>query len=280
MKLNSTTNLLKQPIFWIVNMLLISTSIFVAVMIYRDGLYSWSLSVSGFKLFMNDFKFSIAISALIIPASALIATMHRSEQLSKQIELLMGQNNFANYYKHLEEFEKYLVKQYTKKVDIGVKGRENEIYRCFYGKARDGDYRPNPTLINSLELNARMAIDLTDEFLDKGGDFWEFHAKINPIFDDAVALTSLGYPSLSKGYFSGKPYNETLKDRNMPRAMYHLFEIYSDFFEDVLVILNFEMQLLTGCESMSEMVIKREDLKAKGVIFLSPQPELLRKQRL
>ncbi|WP_311064063.1 hypothetical protein [Halomonas sp. DWK9] len=60
----------------------------------------------GVNGFLVIFKLPLGILALLFPAIALVAASHRSEQTKRQIVISESQNNFANYYKHLEEFEK------------------------------------------------------------------------------------------------------------------------------------------------------------------------------
>jgi len=274
MKLDPKRNLLKQPVFWIVNMFLLVVSGFIAVSIIQNGEYSLSLTVSGFRMFMNDFKFPITISALIIPASALIATIHRSEQLSTQIGLLMDQNNFANYYKHFEEFEKYLERQFKNRDKRAIDGREYEVYRSFYTKAREGDYQPSVLLIDSLGANARAIINIANEFLEKGGDFWEFFDALYPIFNEVVGLTALGCSPIFKRHFNSRFNKEVLRRRNMPRAVYNLMDILFDVFEDSMRIIKFENRSPEGLKDIIELIDMRGDLRANGRIFISDQPGL------
>ncbi|MBV7433913.1 hypothetical protein KRX19_02645 [Cardiobacteriaceae bacterium TAE3-ERU3] len=76
-------------------------------------------SYNGFNSFIEIYRFSLGILALLIPLVALLAANHRSEQTKKQIEVANSQNNFTNYFKHLEEFEKYIEKSdYKHEVNI------------------------------------------------------------------------------------------------------------------------------------------------------------------
>lgn len=72
-------------------------------------------SFEGFNNSLNIFKFPIGVLAILIPAIALLVANHRSEQTKAQMLLTKSQleaanshNNFSNYFKHTEEFEKYL----------------------------------------------------------------------------------------------------------------------------------------------------------------------------
>ncbi len=54
------------------------------------------------------FKAPVAVAGFALPILGLIGLNHRSEQTKKQIEEARVQNDFANYYKHKEEFLKYV----------------------------------------------------------------------------------------------------------------------------------------------------------------------------
>lgn len=55
---------------------------------------------------INELKFPIAIASLSIPLVAIVVAIHRSSQTAHQIYVQTEQNNFANHFKHLEEFTK------------------------------------------------------------------------------------------------------------------------------------------------------------------------------
>lgn len=64
-------------------------------------------SAKGFNNFLSLFRFPLGMLGMIIPIVALLAANHRSEQTKEQIRVTGLQNNFSNYYKHMEEFCKY-----------------------------------------------------------------------------------------------------------------------------------------------------------------------------
>ncbi|OOE92626.1 hypothetical protein BZG77_14595, partial [Salinivibrio sp. IB643] len=86
------------------------------VLIYCSNL-QLDLTYKGFNHFFVVFKFPVSVLAAMLSVIGLIALAHRSEQSArqiqqsaKQIKLSESQNNFTNYYKHVEEFEKYIKK--------------------------------------------------------------------------------------------------------------------------------------------------------------------------
>ncbi|MDC5850903.1 hypothetical protein OPW32_17045 [Vibrio europaeus] len=78
------------------------------LIVFMSNLWGkWDLTYSGFNNLLEYFKVPLGFLALIIPVGAVYAANHRSEQTKKQIYLTHQQNLFTNYYKHIEEFEKF-----------------------------------------------------------------------------------------------------------------------------------------------------------------------------
>lgn len=67
-----------------------------------------SLTYDGFNTFLQIFKFPLGCLALAVPLIALAVTNFRTIQTERQILAQQSQNNFVNYFKHIEEYEKYL----------------------------------------------------------------------------------------------------------------------------------------------------------------------------
>ena len=99
---------------------------------------------------------------MIIPAVALIATNHRSEQTREQIRLTNSQNNFTNYYKHLEEFEKFGLKAKEKADPLYYSFNFRALHSGLFDKAKGGDYSPNTVFISEFsEYSKKMLLLLT-----------------------------------------------------------------------------------------------------------------------
>lgn len=107
-------------------------------LVYKEG-------YEGINNLFTIFKAPLAFIALLVPIGAIYAVQHRSEQTKIQINLAMNQNDFANYYKHIEEFEKYI-----KAYNLGVFGDTRKIHYLLFPKARKGDFELDATVINSL----------------------------------------------------------------------------------------------------------------------------------
>jgi hypothetical protein len=155
---NPEKSFLHLGVVWFaISFLLVASAITSGVIIYHTPLVL-DLSSHGFNFFVSVFRFPLGVLTLIIPIVALLAANHRSEQTKEQIRITGVQNNFANYYKHLEEFIKYLDKQ---------KGCENiagsrYIHRMLYPNSQFGDYG----LCEKLLINWELANLLTPKLLN------------------------------------------------------------------------------------------------------------------
>lgn len=157
-KLNPEKTLTQQWLFWLINGALFLFALAITGIILSKGNYYTNWSPEGFRFFLSEFAFPISILALIIPTTALIATMHRSTQLSTQINLLMQQNNFANYYKHYEVFKSYYA-ELCNDNDILNEKKYDKIYRRLFPNSRKGDFYVDKKFLKSIN-------DLSKEYLD------------------------------------------------------------------------------------------------------------------
>ncbi|EJG1583068.1 hypothetical protein CIF45_RS22770, partial [Vibrio parahaemolyticus] len=104
---NPHKSFISLPALWGVVVALSLFSLVLAFIIVANSELDVDLSFTGFNNFLTVFRVPLGILALIIPIVALLAANHRSEQTKEQIRVTNQQNNFANYYKHIEEYEKY-----------------------------------------------------------------------------------------------------------------------------------------------------------------------------
>ncbi|WP_415775376.1 hypothetical protein ACMYQ1_19020 [Shewanella oncorhynchi] len=114
------------------------TSIICYVVILFNSKLHIDLSYVGFNNFVEIFKVPIAMLALNIPVIAVLGAFHKSEQTRLQIKLSDGQNLFANYFKHIEEFVKHIEKFEHK--DERSKCDARRLHYKLYPNAVSGDY--------------------------------------------------------------------------------------------------------------------------------------------
>lgn len=110
--------------------------------------YQFCGSTECYNNFVTQFKLPLGIISLLIPIGAIFAVQHRSEQSIAQIKVSEGQNNFINYYKHLEEFEKYLTSK-----SINTKLVINKAHSKIFEKSREGNFDISDNLTNHIKVN-------------------------------------------------------------------------------------------------------------------------------
>lgn len=104
---------------------------------------AFDFTADGFSEFLSIFRFPLGVMALLIPIMALYATNHRSVQQKQQIQLAGEQNNFVNYYKHLEEFQKHYSEFWMDFYILVMRPglTPKNYHRLFYRDSRVGNYQ-------------------------------------------------------------------------------------------------------------------------------------------
>ncbi|WP_157957552.1 hypothetical protein [Salinicola halophyticus] len=100
-------SLFQLPLFWIALAAPLFGAMFVGVYIVLTTTLYYVPGSDGLNGLLRIFKVPIGIVALVFPGVALVASAHRSDQTKNQIEEMRVNNNFSNYFKHREEFEKF-----------------------------------------------------------------------------------------------------------------------------------------------------------------------------
>lgn len=160
-KIKPEKTLTQLSLFWLINGVLFLFALVITGIILYKGNYYIDWSPEGFRFFLSEFAFPISILAIIIPTTALIATMHRSSQLSTQINLLMQQNNFANYYKHYEMFKSYYT-ELCNDNDILNKKKCDKIYRRLFPNSKKGDFYVDKKLLKSINKLSKEYLDVLE----------------------------------------------------------------------------------------------------------------------
>ncbi|MFW1641621.1 hypothetical protein ACEV8D_22805 [Vibrio parahaemolyticus] len=152
---NPHKSFISLPALWGVVVALSLFSLVLAFIIVANSELDVDLSFTGFNNFLTVFRVPLGILALIIPIVALLAANHRSEQTKEQIRVTNQQNNFANYYKHIEEYEKYAMTI----ADYEEISRRNirRNHKLLFSRAIDGDYSVSTELLETIKL---LAVDI------------------------------------------------------------------------------------------------------------------------
>ena len=130
------------------------TSIVLSIgLIFLNNSISYGMTYEHFNGVFEVFKFPLQMLIGMTASIALLAALHKSEQTRKQIYLANVQNNFVNYYKHLEEFKKYIDQLSKKHITTG-NSEENytsnyrQLHSLFYKNSVNGDYSSGVTLMD------------------------------------------------------------------------------------------------------------------------------------
>lgn len=156
MKWNSTLPLFnprkpffKLPVVWITFIIVLVISGAITTTILINESYELCGTSVCFNNFVSYFKVPIAIIAILIPILAVYAAQHRSEISIEQINQAESQNNFANYYKHLEEF-KLLLQDQNIFDDIS---NYRQLHLRLFPNVKSGNYKINNTIRKNIISN-------------------------------------------------------------------------------------------------------------------------------
>lgn len=155
-----------KPFFhlWVVRLTflsIISFSTLVAFGIADTLTFTKCYSSTCFNNTLVNFKVPLGILSLLIPIIAVFAANHRSEQTKRQIVLSQEQNNFTNYYKHLEEFEKYFDKVEEKTIRKGVDTYDaRSIHSIFFPDGLRGELQTLKNVNEIIEDTFQTALNV------------------------------------------------------------------------------------------------------------------------
>lgn len=147
LKFKPNAGFFELKVVWLTIALILAASVALMAIIYFDSeMPKGCFNYECVNNFLTIFKVPIGITALLIPILAVYATNHRSIQSKAAAEIAQAQNTFVNYYKHLDEFEKYGHKLEINKYFIDFR----RLHKKMYPKAEEGIFSissygpPNP----------------------------------------------------------------------------------------------------------------------------------------
>jgi hypothetical protein len=163
---------------WSIGILFVIALVMTLNIMYTTKELAWNLSEDGYKTAADLFKAPIGIIFLAIPILALLASNHRSVQTkrqmtltNRQIELASGQNLFANYYKHVEEFMKWC--DHLK--GVGSVRSKRKLHRVLFPNAREGDFELSKAFLERFDLFLNV---FSDNFNSYSRNRWaSFHVE-------------------------------------------------------------------------------------------------------
>ena len=158
LKIDPSIKISKVLIFKIIGYGLPITALTFSIIIGFNSELTRDFSYEGFNTgFFTVFRVPAAILAACITILGLISTIHRSAQISLQIDKTTEQNVFSNFYKHREEYIHHL-KELKNEVPEYIKNELTEkvirqYYKSTYPKNHSSNFttKPNIEWINNLD---------------------------------------------------------------------------------------------------------------------------------
>lgn len=197
-------SLIELKVLWLVVGVFISFAIIVALIVGINSQITPDYSYAGFNHALVVFRVPLAILALIIPIVALLAANHRSEQTKEQIRVANEQNSFSNYYKHMEEFEKYLNKTWNSKLHTSS---PRKLHKALFPNARYGDFSVPASVWDSFDSMVTRFVEQSTELTacskpDQNRILVEMQSTVRK-FADSLHLTSYAGSSGSGVTYDG-----------------------------------------------------------------------------
>ncbi|VXC71361.1 hypothetical protein [Massilia sp. 9I] len=250
-----------------------------AICILVNDRLIFDLSSDGLNTAATLFKVPIGIGTLSIPALALLAANHRSEQTRQQMALTLdqikrtdlqiniaqGQNIFSNYFKHFEEFEN----RYQKKegvFDAAYVKDTHKAHRNIFPAARRGDLSVGKDFLHFFTERTRVFLQLCKGY--GSFDSWEATSySITLLISELkrhfhIERRLIGSEVTSSGY------NFVLPGGSVVSSLIYYQEIFAYMDE----ILSFDPDYVTPQEVKRFLEIDLEDLRAPNYNNSMHQP--------
>ena len=200
---------------------------------------SFSFTKEGFELLLNIYKTPINFITASLATFVIWLTLERMKQSDKQLALYSENNRFNNYFKHREEFYKYL--NNTKSVldcsnidESTIRKSANELYSMFYNENYQ-NFTPElnengKSIIKKMknELSNSSFNALKFKFLEIDQNELEsftFHLELsNNSLITSLYLDRVERETLYK-YFSSKRYKKN-EHENLIRKYYDMLMLH------------------------------------------------------
>ncbi|MCQ3031822.1 hypothetical protein NLO88_14255 [Pseudomonas syringae] len=151
-----------------------SAIIALTIIFFTPGLTP-NFSSDGWNNALVIFKVPLGLLAVLIPLIALFAANHRSVQskaqmvlTQSQIELTQDNNLITNYYKHVDEFQKYVEAHVNKLPHLdGASARvahPRKLHKMLFPRAKAGILKVDEEFLKMLCLDIEKIISATEVF--------------------------------------------------------------------------------------------------------------------
>ena len=229
---------------------IISLSVVFFILITYNSDLSCDLTYNGFNYFIVVYKVPLGTLAILIPAIAVLATNHKSEQTKAQLKVATEQNNFVNYYKHLEEFEKYLNAHTDKSFFYHS---INNLHGVLFHDAKDGIYSVGYRTIEYVNKSIGEFLYKVKS-LDKASDDERLNIlnDISSIQGDLVEYFNAGYQGSLQSMMSDGNCYLSLKNQSVGWLMNN----YISFISELINLSGFDNKFL-GFEYIEDLSLVR-----------------------
>ncbi len=225
-------------LWWSIGFFVLVASVVTGLIIYNSELIS-SYDYMGFNRAISIFKVPLGILALIIPIVALFAANHRSVQTKRQITIADQQNIFSNYFKHIEEFEKYVSSHIS---DDLFNVNKRTTHKILFPNADIGNLQLAGKLLSEINELLNDTIDMIKQF--KGGHKKKPEDTITNIEQNIRNVERLVGITYS-GSKSGSPFTHNGVTIIVPNSSLNkYFKIIKERFVGIKAILEFDQQSL------------------------------------
>jgi hypothetical protein len=215
----------------------------LAIVLFNTLKLPLQLDINGLNYFFFDaMRVPNSIALVYLALLGLVASNHRSEQSKEQLITANSQNNFVNYYKHLEEFENYSLRipnSQTQKSKINL-----QQHLKLFPESRNGGYHINNVIADKLDDLAIQLVTSLPEIINKSLKkiASSLPSELKEKFKAASHLMGLTHSHLPDSMFipDGKtPFN----NQNDYRAF---IRHYRDFIVNANYLFEFDPQYMSS----------------------------------
>ncbi|WP_423187096.1 hypothetical protein ACO1PK_02440 [Alishewanella sp. d11] len=183
--------------FWFALVLPILLGLGLGIWIDYYNNLTFDLTKHGLNTFLDYFKLPLSLASLSIPATALVAAIHRSEQTLVTIQESKRQNTFSNALKHREEFIK-LLKEMETELDITFFDKY-KFYKTLFKNNTNNNF-DKTTDIDWFNYQVKQLTELTKRASKELDD-----RQIEGVFVDSFKLSDELSFRVNMGYIINSP---------------------------------------------------------------------------
>lgn len=247
-------------------------SLVTAGLITLNSSLVFSLNGEDFNFAIKTFQVPLGILAVGLSIIGIFGANHRSEQTKRQIErtgtqiqLTQSQNLFSNYYKHLEEFDKFC-KTHSEGAVNGYKiARPRKLHSQIFPNVKLGDYSISQEFLERLDAEAVHFLAQVNAMNDPGT---RFQAMKEIVTQESSIVDRHNFGPRPK---SGSEWNEGgVTVFVVGRGIRDFVQAHKETFEFIDEILTFDTAYSTSKIVKDVLDFKTENLNPSGYLSTAP----------